>query len=79
VSLAAGVAFQRRSGGNLGQRPWDELGNLPHTNSDRSRSGYFLKTASSAACAIASSISDFAPLAAMPPMVLPSTLTGSPP
>ena len=40
---------------------------------------HFLKTASSPACAIASSISDLAPLAAMPPIVLPSTLIGSPP
>ena len=40
---------------------------------------YFLKTASRAACAMASSISDFAPLAAMPPIVLPSTFMGRPP
>src|ERR1700730_18527386 len=41
--------------------------------------GHFLKSASSPACTIASSISDFAPLAAMPPIVLPSTLMGNPP
>ena len=31
---------------------------------------YFLKSASSPACAMASSVSDLAPLAAMPPRVL---------
>src|SRR5580693_9255146 len=43
------------------------------------RCGHFLSRASSPACAIASSISDLAPLAAIPPSVLPSTLMGSPP
>ena len=43
------------------------------------RHHHFLKKASSAACAMASSISDLAPLAAMPPIVWPSTLMGSPP
>ena len=41
--------------------------------------GYFRSRASRPACAIASSISDAAPLAEMPPRSWPSTLMGSPP
>ena len=40
---------------------------------------YFLSRASIPAWAMASSTSDFAPLAAMAPRVWPSTLIGSPP
>src|SRR5512133_1859822 len=41
--------------------------------------GYFFSSASIPAWATASSISDLAPLAAMPPRTWPSTMIGNPP
>jgi hypothetical protein len=39
---------------------------------------YFFNSASAPACAIVLSISDFAPLAEIPPSVCPSTIIGTP-
>lgn len=48
-------------------------------NSPEREARYFFSRASIPAWAIASSISDLAPLAAIAPMVSPSTLMGNPP
>ncbi len=55
------------------------VGGPSKNNGDGYTLTYFLSSASIAACAMASSISDFAPLAAIPPRIRPSTIIGSPP
>src|SRR6266478_955379 len=55
------------------------VGGPSKNNGDGYTLTYFLNSVSIAACATASSISDFAPLAAIPPRIRPSTIIGSPP
>src|SRR6266446_10732463 len=55
------------------------VGGPSKNNGDGYTLTYFLNSVSIAACAIASSISDFAPLAAIPPRIRPSAIIGSPP